>query len=84
MRSIRLLPNCIATIPDVCDQEINVDGRIWRFTFDRHLGPCWLKKDGEPRTCQVPHKRVWEEFEKWRQLWEKNHTQNYKTKINEI
>jgi hypothetical protein len=71
MKSIRLSPTCIVTMPDAFDQEINVDGRIWRFEYDRHLGPCWLKKNGEPRECQVPHKRVWEEFDKWRQQWEK-------------
>lgn len=65
MRSIRLSPTCIISMPDYLDQEINVDGRIWRFEYDRYLGPLWLKKNGEPRSCQVPNKRVWEELDKW-------------------
>ena len=52
--------------PDVCDQQIEVDGRIWRFDFDKRFGPLWLRKDGEPRKCQFPtSKRVWDAFENW-------------------
>jgi hypothetical protein len=47
------------------DNEINVDGRIWRFDFDRQLGPLWLKSDGTERKCQMPNKRVWAAFEEW-------------------
>jgi hypothetical protein len=71
MKSIRISPTCIITVADELQQEINVDGKIWRFDFDRHLGPCWLKKNGEPRSCQSPNKRVWEEFSKWFETWNK-------------
>lgn len=58
--------NGIISGADFYDQQIVVNGRIWRFEFDRYLGPFWLRKDGEPRKCQVPTiKAVWDEFEKW-------------------
>jgi len=51
--------------PDLYDQEITVNGRVWRFDFDKWYGPLWLRKDGSERKCQNPNKAVWKEFEKW-------------------
>lgn len=51
--------------PDFCDQEITVNGRVWRFNFDRMGGPEWLRKDGYTRKCQSPGKAVWAAFEVW-------------------
>lgn len=52
--------------PDEIDQVIVVNGRKWRFDFDEHFGPFWLRADGEPRACQWPSKKeVWDEFNKW-------------------
>jgi len=66
MKSIRLSPTCIVSVPEFIDQSIIVNGRIWRFEFDRRLGPLWLKADGfTPRECQNPKKAVWEAFEIW-------------------
>jgi len=45
--------------------EIDVDGKIWSFSFHRYSGPLWLRKDGIERKCQNPTKRVWKEFQKW-------------------
>jgi len=59
------LNNAIVSVCDMPDNEITVDGRPWRFDFDRHLGPLWLKSDGTERKCQMPNKRVWAAFEKW-------------------
>lgn len=58
--------------PDAVDQEIKVNGRIWRFDFDRHMGPYWLRKDGEARKCQNPNKAVWKAWEKWHARWTKS------------
>lgn len=57
--------------PDACDQQIRVNGRIWRFDHDRWGGPLWLRKDGQPRKCQYPNKEVWKVWEKWHRKWEK-------------
>lgn len=57
--------------PDACDQEITVNGRIWRFDFDRYCGPLWLRKDGQARKCQCPGKPVWKEWGKWFERWSK-------------
>ena len=56
---------CILKGPDLTDQQIVVNGRIWRFDYDKMFGPLWLRKDGTERTCQYPNKAVWKEFEKW-------------------
>ena len=56
----------IVSGPDYCNQEITVNGKVWRFDFDSYAGPLWLKKNGEPRKCQCPTvKAVWDEFQKW-------------------
>ena len=55
----------IVSVCDMPDNEINVDGRIWRFDFDRQLGPLWLKRNGTERKCQMPNKRVWAAFDHW-------------------
>lgn len=55
----------IVSGPDMCDQEILVNGRAWKFDFDRYCGPFWLKKDGNPRANQNPNKKVWAAFEQW-------------------
>ena len=65
MKSIRISPDAIASVCDMPDNEIVVNGRVWRFDFDRHLGPLWLKKDGTERKCQMPGAAVWREFAKW-------------------
>lgn len=65
MKSVRLDANTIVSLPDYVDQQITVRGRVWRFHFDRRLGPEWLKANGEPRKCQNPNKAVWAAFEKW-------------------
>ena len=51
--------------PDLVDQEITVNGRVWRFDFDKWMGPLWLRKDGCERKCQSPGKAVWKAFERW-------------------
>lgn len=55
--------------PDVCDQKITVNGRVWRFDHDERLGPLWLRKNGQERKCQCPGKAVWKEWEKWHKRW---------------
>jgi len=42
-----------------------VNGKVWRFDYDRRFGPLWLKKDGSERRCQNPKKAVWTAFEQW-------------------
>jgi hypothetical protein len=66
MKSIRWDKNTIISMADCLDQQIIVNGRVWRFDFCRHTGPLWLKKDGSERRCQNPNKRVWDAFEQWR------------------
>lgn len=51
--------------PDFTGQTVRVNGRVWRFDFDRYTGPHWLRKDGEPRKCQCPNKAVWVAFNEW-------------------
>ncbi len=65
MKSIRWDENTIITVSDFSDQEITVNGKVWRFDYDRHFGPLWLKKDGSERSCQNPNKSVWAAFEQW-------------------
>jgi len=65
MKSIRISPTAIISVCDAPDNEVTVNGRVWRFDFDRHLGPTWLKKDGSDRKCQNPKKTVWDAFKKW-------------------
>ena len=65
MKSIRWDENTIITVCDLADQEITVNGKVWRFDYDRRLGPLWLKKDGSERRCQNPSKAVWKAFEQW-------------------
>lgn len=55
--------------PDAYDQQITVNGRVWRFDFDKWMGPFWLRKDGGDRKCQNPGKSVWKEWEKWHKRW---------------
>lgn len=48
------------------DQRVIVDGKEWRFDYDKHLGPHWMRKNGEPRSCQCPtNSKVWAAFDKW-------------------
>lgn len=54
---------------DACDQQITVNGRVWRFDHDERIGPLWLRKDGMERKCQCPGKAVWNEWEKWHKRW---------------
>jgi hypothetical protein len=65
MKSIRWDETTIITFSDFSDQEITVNGKVWRFDYDRRLGPLWLKKDGSERSCQNPRKSVWAAFEQW-------------------
>jgi len=65
MKSIKLSQNTIISFCETHDCEIIVKDRIWRFDFDRNLGPIWLKADGSDRKCQNPNKTVWNEFNKW-------------------
>jgi len=56
---------------DADNQEIVVNGRVWRFDYDERWGPLWLKKDGSPRKCQVPtNHAVWAAWDEWRKKWE--------------
>lgn len=55
--------------PDAYDQKIIVNGRVWRFDFDKWMGPLWIRKDGQARENQNPGKSVWKEFEKWQKRW---------------
>ena len=64
MRCFRL-NNAIVSVCDKPNNVIRVKGRTWRFDFDRHLGPTWLKKDGSERKCQYPNRLVWLAFEQW-------------------
>jgi hypothetical protein len=66
MKSIRWDKNTIITVCDLADQKITVNGKVWRFDYDRRLGPLWLRKDGSERRCQSPNKAVWTAFEQWR------------------
>jgi len=66
MKDIWLNKNTVISVCDSPDQQMEVNGRIWRFDYDRWLGPLWLKKNGEPRECQNPNKAVWQAFENWR------------------
>ena len=65
MKSIRVSPTAIISVCDAADNEVVVNGRVWRFDFDRHLGPTWLRKDGSDRKCQNPSRAVWKAFGKW-------------------
>jgi len=65
MKSIRISPTAIKSGCDAPDNEIAVNGRGWRFDFDRHLGPTWLRKDGSDRKCQNPSKAVWDAYGNW-------------------
>lgn len=65
MKDIWLNSATVITVADIFDQQVSVNGRIWRFDYDRHLGPLWLKKDGNERRCQNPNKAVWRAFEQW-------------------
>ena len=65
MKDIWLYPDTVVTVCDLPDQQVIVDGKVWRFDFDRHFGPLWLRKDGSERRCQNPNKRVWAAFEEW-------------------
>lgn len=56
---------------DVFNQTIEVNGKTWRFDFDKRFGPLWLRKDLEPRVCQNPKKEVWDEFDKWLEKYNK-------------
>ncbi len=51
--------------PDEIDQSVTVNGKEWRFDFDKRFGPTWLRKDGEPRKCQNPKQTVWMMFQEW-------------------
>lgn len=59
--------------PDVDNQSIVVNGRVWRFDFDRYGGPLWLKADGHtPRKNQCPTSNaVWKEFTHWHKQFRK-------------
>lgn len=62
-------------MPDAVDQKIVVEGKTWRFDYDKHLGPIWLNKDGTDRKCQcLSNPAVWVEFEKWQAKWEEVQT----------
>jgi len=65
MKSIRWDENTIITVCDLADQQVTVNGKVWRFDYDRRLGPLWLKKDATERSCQNPNKAVWRTFEQW-------------------
>ena len=65
MKSIRINATTIISVCDMPDQQVTVNGRTWRFDYDRHLGPLWLKKDGTERKCQNPGKPVWRAFDEW-------------------
>ena len=58
---------------DAVNQQITVKGRIWRFHYDLWNGPMWLRKDGELRRCQSPHKAVWKAYMRWETRYRKEH-----------
>lgn len=63
--------------PDTTNQSITVNGRVWRFDFHEYCGPLWLRKDGNPRKCQNPNKKVWTAFQRWFNRWRKNGRNNH-------
>ena len=65
MKSIRINATTIISVCDTPNQQVTVNGRAWRFHYDRYFGPLWLKKDGTERKCQNPGKPVWRAFEEW-------------------
>ena len=76
MKDIWLSPTTVITVCDLPNQQVTVQGRVWRFDYDRHFGPLWLRKDGTERSCQNPKKEVWTAFE----LWLKKYNRKNKTK----
>lgn len=74
MKSIRFDANTIITVCDLPDQQVIVNGKVWRFDYDEMFGPLWLRKDGNERRCQNPKKSVWRAFEQW----QKEHKSNTK------
>jgi hypothetical protein len=65
MKTIRWDKNTLVSMCDEPDQQVMVNGKVWRFDYDRRLGPLWLRKDGSDRRCQNPNKAVWAAFEEW-------------------
>lgn len=55
--------------PDATNQIIRVNGRVWRFDFDKMCGPLWVKRNGNATKNQNPPKAVWDAFEKWHKKW---------------
>jgi hypothetical protein len=70
MRITKLAYGAIVCGPDKINQKILVNGRVWRFDFDRWFGPLWLRADGETRKCQNPKKAVWQAFQEWLEKYE--------------
>ena len=65
MKDIFLTDGSVVSVCDLPEQKIVVNGREWRFDYDKKFGPLWLKKDGTERQCQNPGKAVWQAFEQW-------------------
>lgn len=65
MKTIRWDQNTLLSVCDEPDQHVVVNGKVWRFDYDRRLGPLWLRKDGTERRCQNPNKAVWDAFNEW-------------------
>ncbi len=58
---------CAAIVsgPDYSGVRLRVNGKFWRFDFDKRLGPTWLTAAGEPRLNQNPPRAVWRAFDRW-------------------
>jgi len=65
MKNIWFNQNLVVTVCDLPDQQVVVNGKVWRFDYDKHFGPLWLTKQGNERRCQNPNKAVWAAFEEW-------------------
>lgn len=58
-----------------------VNGREWRWEFNAHCGPLFIRKDGEPRKNQCPTvKAVWDAFTRWQKLHNRRLEYNRKRK----
>lgn len=61
MKVIYQTPTIIVHGPDLVDQKVVVKGRVWRFDYDQHFGPLWLREDGNQNVPAA----VWRAYERW-------------------
>ena len=57
----------VVSFPDEVNQRAkDPEGRAWRFDFDKHTGPVFLRLDGEPLKRQPgPRSPAWVAFDRW-------------------